>query len=179
MTPRPGRRGVRDRPWRVAGAGRRSCSQPVVGPPSGARPHVAPGPGNLPARRHPGARPFRSSTGLSRWTGSSLLCRKCPSPQSRRARNGQRRCPNSPPHWIPGVCMTGTYPPWPRPLPMLPTHSSGGPDGDSDQADERARRGNDRTLWRHCIGLCAVPDDRLGTCAGGSRPLTLWLDDVG
>jgi hypothetical protein len=37
--------------------------------------------------------------------------------------------------------MTGTYPPWPRPLPMLPSHSSGGPDGDSDQADERARRG--------------------------------------
>jgi hypothetical protein len=59
------------------------------------------------------------------------------SPPSRRARNGQRRCPNSPPHLIPGVCMTGTYPPWPRPLPMLPTHSSGGPDGDSDQADGR------------------------------------------
>jgi hypothetical protein len=59
----PGHRGARDRLWRVAGAGRRSCSRPGVGPRSGARPHAGTGPGNSPARPIPGAPPSRSSTG--------------------------------------------------------------------------------------------------------------------
>jgi hypothetical protein len=40
--------------------------------------------------------------------------------------------------------MTGTYPPWPKPLPMSPTHSTGVRDGDSEHADDRARRGYQR-----------------------------------
>jgi hypothetical protein len=46
-------------------------------------------------------------------------------------------CPRRGPPWIPGGYTTGTYPPWPRPLRASPTHSTGGPDGGSEYADDR------------------------------------------
>jgi hypothetical protein len=130
------RRGARDRPWRAAGAGPRFCSRPGVGPRNGARPHVATGPGNSLVRPHPGAPPSRSLTGSSRSTGSSPSFRNCPSSQSPRARNGQQRWPSSPPHWIAGGYMTGTYPPSPRPLPTSPMHLTGVRDVDSERSDD-------------------------------------------
>src|SRR5665647_2611690 len=42
----------------------------------------------------------------------------------------------------PGLYMTGTCPPWPRPSPMSPMHLTGVLDGDSESSD-------DRTRWRH------------------------------
>lgn len=140
-TARPGRHDARDRPWRVADAGHRSCSRRGVGSRSGARPRAVTGPGSSPVRPRQVAPRSRSSTGSSRSTGPSPSFTKCPCPQLPRARNGQRRWPSSPPPWIPGVCMTGTYPPSPRPLPMSPMHLTDVRDGVAERGDDRARRG--------------------------------------
>jgi len=45
--------------------------------------------------------------------------------------------------------MTGTYPPWPKPLPMSPMHLTGVRDGDSEHADDR---GPSRQKRKPCRG---------------------------
>jgi hypothetical protein len=48
--------------------------------------------------------------------------------------------------------MTGTCPHWPRPSPGSPTHSTGGPDGDSEHADERTDHAHIEQIRSYFLG---------------------------